>query len=110
MTSGVVEFAPVGGGPAASGKIGPDGPFVLETGSRQGAVAGEHQVAVVQVFLNDGHPEHVKKGHQFRLVHARYRRFETSGLQRTVEASGENDFVLEVEPAPKKEKEGGWER
>lgn len=106
VTSGVVEFAPVGGGPAARGKIGPDGRFELETGGRRGAVAGEHQVAVVQMILTDGHPDHVRKGHQLRLVHGRHRRFETSKLSREVKAGG-NEFVLEVESAEVKGK-AGW--
>jgi hypothetical protein len=101
LASGVIEFEPIDGGPAARGKIGPDGRFTLTTGERTGAVAGEHRVAVVQMTVADGlSPEgraHLMK-HKAAVVHRRYARFETSGLTRTVQANPDNEFVIEVDP------------
>jgi hypothetical protein len=107
VTSGVIEFAPAeGGGPAARGAIGPDGTFDLITGKERGAAAGRYRVAVVQLGLADGYPGNVRPNHRHnrdpkapRFVDESFGRFETSGLERTVEPDKDNHFVIEVEPS-----------
>lgn len=100
VRSGVVEFAPAEGGPAARGTIAADGSFALATGGRPGAAAGKYRVVVVQFAVADGAAKHTRPhAHAAvpRAVHGRYRSFETSGLERVVEARDGNDFRIEVE-------------
>jgi hypothetical protein len=99
LNSGVVEFAPEDGGPVARGTIRPDGTFTLRTGERDGAAAGTHKVAVVQTVVVDGSPAAALHKHKGRRLNDRYRRFDTSGLQRTVEPGKSHDFRIEVEAA-----------
>lgn len=101
VSTGVIEFEPVNGGPSARGKIGRDGRFELSTGDRPGAVAGVHRVAVVQTFVldgvtNDDREDHSR--HATRVVAPRYARFATSGLEQRVEPAT-NDFRVVVESA-----------
>jgi hypothetical protein len=49
---GLIEFQPPAG-PAARGEIDSDGQFRLKTGERDGAVAGLHHVAIIQVLSAD---------------------------------------------------------
>lgn len=97
VTAGMVEFAPADGGPAARAKVGPDGRFTLTTGDRPGAVAGSHRVMVLSMAVSDG----AVHGHRTKMttVHPKYARFETSGLERTVEPDKSNEFTLTVDPA-----------
>jgi hypothetical protein len=70
----------------------------LKTGELPGAVADKHRVVIIQMVLKDGLPEKARQHiHTSRLVHAKYGRFETSALERVVEAK-ENTFTIEVEP------------
>jgi hypothetical protein len=116
VPSGLVEFEPADGGPAARGKLGPDGRFVLQTGDQPGAVAGKHRIVAVQVLVADGHSRelraHAQHGpqHQAKVVHDRHRRFDTSGLERVVEAGRDNDLTIEVSaaPSPPGRAAGGW--
>src|SRR5579883_2428167 len=86
LPAGVIEFASVDGGPSARARIEPDGRFTLATGDRPGAVAGRHRVAVVQMAVADGAPmSHARLKHRGLSVPPKYARFETSGLERTVE-------------------------
>ncbi len=97
--AGLVEFAPVDGGPAARAKLNPDGTFTVVTDDRPGAVAGKHRVVVLPVVVADGGPV----GHRHKaavVVHPKHARFETSGLSTTVVAGQTNHFTVEVEPAP----------
>lgn len=94
----VIEFAPVAGGPAARAELDGNGRFELSTAGRRGAVAGEHRVVVVQSVVADGLPGHAHRHAGFRLVHPRYRRFETSGLAQTIGPHRDNVLVVEVEP------------
>lgn len=101
VRSGVVEFAPAEGGPAARGPIAADGSFALATGGRPGALAGKYRVVVVQFAVADGAPKHTRPhAHATvpRAVHGKYRSFETSGLERVVEARDGNVFEIVVEP------------
>jgi hypothetical protein len=99
LTNGVIEFAPTDGGPGARASLGKDGRFTLRTGDREGAVAAKHQLAVVLLLPADSAPLATKHKHRYRLPHARYRRFDTSGLERVVEAGKPNEFRIEIEPA-----------
>jgi len=110
VPGGVIEFAPVGGGPAARGKIGSDGHFTLATGDRPGAVAGEHQVAIVPAVMAGGLPPEAAAHavqHKAAVVHRKYARFETSGLTRRVEPDKNNEFVIEVDAV---DWGAGWRR
>lgn len=97
VTSGVIEFTPGGSGPVARGQLDQSGRFVLRTGKRLGAVPGRHQITIVQAIVADGLPP----GHEHRTqtIHARYRRFDTSKLERVVEAGKSNDLRIEVDKA-----------
>lgn len=103
VTSGVIEFRPDGGGPAARGKIEADGRFTLTTGTRPGAVAGAHKVTVVQMAADPGATARHGAGHaRTAAVHPKYASSDKSGLTRTVEPTGENQFRIEVESAADK--------
>lgn len=104
----IVEFVPAAG-PGARAKTGTDGTFALTTGTRKGAVAGTHKVAVVQLAVADGAMSHVKSHHAAMVVHPKYAAFQTSGLTRDV-ARGPNEFTIEVEPAAENKPSGGWGR
>ncbi|MBN9520655.1 carboxypeptidase regulatory-like domain-containing protein [bacterium] len=83
VKSGTIEFEPADGGPAARGTIGPKGRFTLQTNGRDGAVAGSHRVAVVQVFVLDGLKPEVRAAHSrhsAKVVNPKHARFDTSGL------------------------------
>lgn len=102
VKSGVIEFSPPKRGPVARSKIAADGSFELRTGDRLGAVAGPHQVAVIQVAIADGAPQHAHKKHSASVVHRKHGRFATSGLTQTVEPKDDNKFVIIVEPSSDK--------
>jgi hypothetical protein len=104
VASGVVEFAPVGGGPAARGKIDENGRFVLSTGTRPGAAAGEYQVAVVQLVVADGAAAHVSGHKAAHVVPAKYGRFESSGLKFVVQPES-NDLEIVIETTTNRQ---GW--
>lgn len=106
VKSGVIEFSPLTGGLTARSKIEVDGRFELRTGNRRGAVAGKHRVAVVQVVLGDGMPDHAHSHHEALIVHPKFARFDTSGLVQDVLPKDANEFVIVVEPGGGKR--GGW--
>jgi hypothetical protein len=101
LTKGWVEFEPVDAEDKvnASGEIQADGTFVLGTlKTDDGAVAGRHRViVVVQPDVGTG-PEDVT-GARREIIAARFRSYDTSGLEFTVEPKP-NEFPIEVEPAP----------
>lgn len=101
VMAGVVEFAPVDGGPAARGQIQQDGKFTLTTDGRDGAVAGPHRIAVVQLVVLDGADAAARGKHQHKgsRVHPRYARFDTSKLTAEVQAGAVNDVTIRVDPA-----------
>jgi len=100
VAAGVIEFAPVSGGPAARSTISRTGQFALTTDGRPGALVGEHRVAVIQTALLDGHAKHVRQHAGLPIVHRKFRRFETSGLTRVVSDRAANEFVIAVDPEP----------
>jgi hypothetical protein len=77
----------------ASGQIGPDGRFELETlhrgAIRKGALEGTYQVRLI---LSDDDPVARKKA--AKVIPAKYLKFETSGL--TVEVPKQRDAVLNL--------------
>lgn len=101
VTTGVIEFRPASGGPAARGKIEADGRFTLTTGPQAGAVGGVHKVTIVQMASNTAAAAgHGTTGHaRAAAVHPRYAASDKSGLTRTVEPAGENHFRIEVDSA-----------
>ena len=96
IPAGSVEFMPVDGGPAARGAIKSDGTFELRTGSRIGAVAGQHRVVVLHVAVNDGYHKHVHRHPGFRVVHSKHRRYETSGIECQIEPRETNHIKVVV--------------
>lgn len=103
VKAGTIEFEPTDGGPAARGKIDSEGKFTLQTGGREGAVAGAHRVAVVQVFVLDGLTPEVRAAHSkhaAQVVHKRHNRFDTSGLTLEVQPRA-NEVRVQVSAAPR---------
>ncbi len=100
-TFGTVEFKADEGGQIASGRIEQDGSFRLTTfADGDGAVAGRHRAIIVQVVNTEHVP--LEKHHHVLDVHPRYARYETSGLEFTIEPGGQNDLVIVVDEAPRK--------
>lgn len=102
VTSGVIEFRASGAGSVARAKIGRDGSFTLGTFTvDDGAVAGRHQVLVVQhatieIAAND--PEHSQEhgSHQTSLIDPAFSSYETSGLSVEVNPGAVNYQSVKV--------------
>lgn len=94
---GTVEFTSVQHGTTASGTIGHDGSFVLGTYSTDdGAVAGDHDVIVIQMVIADGSFKHtVDHG---KPVPTKYASYETSSLTQQVSADQPNDLSIDLGP------------
>ncbi len=104
---GTVTFNPVGGGPAAYGRIGEDGNYSLNTGREEGLPTGEYNVTVVSneppkktTGARGGPPPPGKP-----IAPIWYRTKQTSGLKFTVNP-GSNKIPIELstEPPP------GWNK
>jgi hypothetical protein len=106
---GTVEFRSPAARVTARGKVDERGRFRLTTFSDgDGAVAGEHQVIVVQYVssaaLQQGavhtDPSHASHGsqvaHRAALVPRKYADYSTSGLTANVEAGDANRITLQV--------------
>lgn len=107
LPRGTIEFQPAlqavnaksadpTGRVGARGAINEDGTFEMSTFEPgDGAIEGKHRVLVtaglppgpIDPFAPNSKP----------LIHARFQRFETSGLEFTVTPDGENDFEITVE-------------
>jgi hypothetical protein len=84
---------------SAEGEIDEDGRFTLTTTkSNDGAVAGKNRALIERRMID---PEHAAP----RVVHEKYERFETSGLEFDVQPRN-NDFTITVEPVPTKKRGG----
>jgi hypothetical protein len=100
VSLGMVEFRPNAGGPIARGKLDQFGRFKLRTFiADDGAVAGEHQIVVVQHLppASDGgaaSSEHAE--HESMLVAQEFASYATSGLTAVVKPEGANDVSLVV--------------
>jgi hypothetical protein len=100
-TFGTVELKADTGGLIASGKIEQDGSFRLSTyRNGDGAVAGRHRAIIVQMVNTEHLP--LEKHHHVLDIHPRYARYETSGLEFTIKAGGQNDLEIVVDEAPRK--------
>ncbi len=98
VTSGTVEFETVDQKPpvTATGEINSSGKFQLGTwAADDGVVTGKHRAVVVvdfEIGTGDERPGRIPKP----TVHAKYREFETSGLEFTVEEDNEKlEIVVE---------------
>ena len=103
LRDGSVEFEIIGVEKpvTATGKVQPDGSFVLGTYQRDdGALVGKHRVVVVS--NNNSGSLHERPGFvQESVLHEKYRSYRSSGL--TYEVKPEtNNFVIEVDYADTK--------
>ena len=100
VTSGTVEFLSKSQSINARGEIQPDGKFTLTTfRPNDGAVAGEHDIVILQSFLSDSlgevsHQQH-GKGQKARIVDPTLASYDTTTLSETVHEK-ENHFELRV--------------
>lgn len=85
LTQGTIRFEPDSGGREAQGDIQPDGSFVLTTfDAKDGAVEGEHRVAVMGAGGGKKDP-----------VPLKYHNFSSSGI--VVEVSADkSDYTIEL--------------
>ena len=99
---GTIEFNPVSGGPVATGAIAKDGSYRLTTSTpNDGAVAGKHQVIIVQIIQTDDLPLHEHDhGPTIALKYANYR---DSDLEFVVSTDKRNEFTIEVEELAKRD-------
>ena len=96
LTFGRVLFQPAQGQPAKA-EIQSDGSFTLTTGTRDGAVAGEHKVTVMCNEIHDPNfvmPTDSEPAPGKSLIPAKYDAAATSGLTFSVTASGDNNFSI----------------
>ncbi len=95
----VVEFRAKQGGQLARGSVDEEGRFQLTTyRANDGAVAGQHQVVVVQMILGTiGGPPIQHLHDHGPLIDPKYNNYESSGLTALVEAKKENPVALVVE-------------
>jgi hypothetical protein len=102
LAGGTVEFQYVGevregeSKVSARGTIEKDGTFVVSTFvPGDGAIAGRHRALVVPAMppgpINQYNPSPA-------VIHDRFLRFDTSGLEFTVESDGLNRFEITVTP------------
>lgn len=97
VTFGRVEFHHPGHDLTAHGTIQEDGSFRLSTYSdNDGAPAGTHDVVVTQLLMS-GQAGITPHDHG-RHVDSSFSKYETSGIRLTVDASGDNEFRIVVEP------------
>jgi hypothetical protein len=110
---GIVEFRSQPDGRIAKGRIDPEGHFELTTFDKDdGAVAGEHEIAVIQHFdpkvwsAKEPHAHESATGRSHHedapgLVHRRYSDYRTAGLSAVVKPQKDNPIELDVgEPVP----------
>lgn len=104
-TFGTIEFRSDSGGQIAAAKIAPDGSFRLSTfGDGDGALAGHHRAIIVQVINTEHLP--LEQHHHVLDIHPRYARYETSGLEFTIEPGGKDNLEIVVDEAPRPPKKG----
>jgi hypothetical protein len=83
----------------ARASIGRDGEFTLTTfKANDGAVAGDHEVLIVQKFTADidNMAEHAKHASLTRTLDKKFSKYKTSGLTINVERGGAADITLSV--------------
>jgi hypothetical protein len=75
----------------ARAEVGPDGVYHLKTGDRDGAVEGPHRILVAPPYISFPEGETPKL-----LMHPRFSKYETSGLEFTVQpGTNQHDIHLE---------------
>jgi hypothetical protein len=86
-----VTFAPLAGGPVASGTTDAQGQFQLSTVNRPGAVPGEHRVALTkQRYVGEpGRQRYIF------ITPEKYAKPETSGFRKTVDQQN-HEFTFEL--------------
>jgi hypothetical protein len=99
LHGGIIEFQPVGeqkGKISARGQIQPDGSFQMSTFElHDGVIAGDHRVLIIPPMPPGKiDPTRLPKP----VIHKRYERYETSGLEFTVTPDGTNTFEITVDP------------
>lgn len=95
LKGGAVEFDGAGSGTSANSSISADGTFQLTTSSAgDGAHIGNHRVAITRAYLGPENPVPP-------VIETRYDKFETSGLEVTVEPKN-NDVKLTVQRVKKR--------
>lgn len=100
VRTGNIEFESELHGLTASGRIQPDGSFVLGTYTpSDGAAAGIHKVIIVQLVINDGTINHTMD--HGKAVPAVFASYETSGLKATVAQGKSNDLKVFVDTKTK---------
>ena len=93
VRTGTVEFQSRDHGTTSSGRIGQEGEFTLGTYDvGDGAPAGEHDVIVVQLVINDGTVDHVTD--HGRGVPPKYRGYDTSPLRTAVAEEGDDGLRI----------------
>ena len=100
VRTGVVELSSDDHELTATGKINPDGTFVLGTYDiADGAVAGPHRVIVLQMIINDGTVVHTLDHGE--PVDPKFASYDSSGLRTVVVTGEENVLQLNVTPVSK---------
>ncbi|MBM4068092.1 MAG: hypothetical protein FJ271_03995 [Planctomycetes bacterium] len=95
VTHAIIEFTRPSG-PMARARLAGDGSFALETAGRPGAVAGTHRIAIIPIAIaEDVSPAQHQHG-PARAIPAKYRRQETSGLERDIPTGGATDIVIRL--------------
>lgn len=102
LTQGSVIFQPEQGWPGR-GEIDSQGQFVLSTyGEQDGAIVGEHQVAVIAETGDENVPFEGRPTEPIRsLIPTRYSNKATSGLRFDVESGVKNEVELKLTSDPK---------
>lgn len=98
VAGAIVEFSS-SAGYAARGRTNTDGTFSVTTGQQAGARAGTYRVAVIQMLVIDGAGSHAKAHHAALVLHPKYARFETSGLEFEVKPDADNTCELVLDSA-----------
>lgn len=99
VKSGIVELSSRQHELTATGRIQPDGSFVLGTHTESdGACSGEHAAIVMQMIINDGLTIHTQD--HGPAVDPRFFSYDTSNLSVVIEESDENQVQLVVRKKP----------
>lgn len=101
VRSGVVELLSAEFGETATGRIEPDGSFVLGTFREDdGACSGRHGAIVVQMIITDSVTTHQRDHGD--PVDPRFGSYETSGLEVDIQPVELNEITLTVERRPRR--------
>ena len=93
VRTGTIEFQSREHGTTSSSRIGQEGEFTLGTYDvGDGAPAGEHDVIVVQLVIDDGTIDHVVD--HGRGVPPKYRGYDTSPLRTAVAEEGDDGLRI----------------